>query len=145
VAVAVGVGVSWRLYSRSSTTTDAVGSRFPKLFKALEGRLYVDEFYAATVFRLNAAVAVLCDWFDRFVWGSVVELTAVAAKGLAFVSRAFDEEGINFGFDAGCQTTRGAGWLASKLQNGQTQCYLRILGTGVVVLIVALAWIGGKG
>jgi predicted acyltransferase len=36
----------------------------------------------------------------------------------------------------------GAGWLASKLQNGQTQCYLRILGTGVVVLIVALAWMG---
>jgi NADH:ubiquinone oxidoreductase subunit 5 (subunit L)/multisubunit Na+/H+ antiporter MnhA subunit len=142
VAVAVGVGVSWRLYSRSSTATDAVGSRFPKLFKALEGRLYVDEFYAATVFRLNAAVAVLSDWFDRFVWGSVVELTAMAAKGLAFVSRAFDEEGINFGFDAGCQTTRGAGWLASKLQNGQTQCYLRILGTGVVALIVALAWMG---
>ncbi len=142
VAVAVGVGVSWRLYSRSSTATDAVGSRFPRLFKALEGRLYVDEFYAATVFRLNAAVAVLSDWFDRFVWGSVVELTALAAKGLAFVSRAFDEEGINFGFDAGCQTTRGAGWLASKLQNGQTQCYLRILGTGVVVLIVALAWMG---
>ena len=145
VAVAIGVGVSWRLYSRSSTATDALGSRFPKLFKALEGRLYVDEFYAATVFRLNAAVAVLSDWFDRFVWGSVVELTALAAKGLAFVSRAFDEEGINFGFDAGCQTTRGAGWLASKLQNGQTQCYLRILGTGVVVLIVALVWMGGKG
>jgi NADH-quinone oxidoreductase subunit L len=142
IAVAVGVGVSWRLYSRSSTATDAVGSRFPRIFKALEGRLYVDEFYAATVFRLNAAVAVVSDWFDRFVWGSVVELTALAAKGLAFVSRAFDEEGINFGFDAGCQTTRGAGWLASKLQNGQTQCYLRILGTGVVVLIVALAWMG---
>lgn len=142
IAVAVGVGVSWRLYSRSSTATDAVGSRFPRFFKALEGRLYVDELYAATVFRLNAAVAELSDWFDRFVWGSVVELTALAAKGLAFVSRAFDEEGINFGFDAGCQTTRGAGWLASKLQNGQTQCYLRILGTGVVVLIVALAWMG---
>ncbi len=142
IAVAVGVGVSWRLYSRSSTSVDAVGSRFPKLFKTLEGRLYVDELYAATVFRLNAAVAVLSDWFDRFVWGSVVELTALAARGLAFVSRAFDEEGINFGFDAGCQTTRGAGWLASKLQNGQTQCYLRILGTGVVVLIVALAWMG---
>ncbi len=145
IAVAIGVGVSWRLYSRSSTTADAVGSRFPKLFKALEGRLYVDEFYAATVFRLNAAVAVLSDWFDRFVWGSVVDLTALIAKGLAFVSRSVDEEGINFGFDAGCQTTRGAGWLASKLQNGQTQCYLRILGTGVVVLIVALAWMGGKG
>jgi NADH-quinone oxidoreductase subunit L len=145
VAVAIGVGVSWRHHSRVSTATDAVGSRFPKLFKALEGRLYVDEFYAATVFRLNAALAVLSDWFDRFVWGSVVELTALAAKGLAFLSRAFDEEGINFGFDAGCQTTRGAGWLASKLQNGQTQCYLRILGTGVVVLIVALAWMGGRG
>ncbi len=142
VAVAVGVGVSWRLYSRSSTATDALGSRIPKLFMALEGRLHVDEFYAATVFRLNAAVATLSDWFDRFVWGSVVELTALIAKGLAFVSRSVDEQGINFGFDAGCQTTRGAGWLASKLQNGQTQCYLRILGTGVVVLIVALAWMG---
>ncbi len=145
IAVAVGVGVSWRLYSRSSTATDAVGCRFPRLFKALEGRLYVDEFYAATVFRLNAAVAVLSDWFDRFVWGSVVELTALIAKGLALVSRSVDEQGINVGFDAGCETTRGAGWLASKLQNGQTQCYLRILGTGVVMLIVALAWMGGKG
>jgi NADH-quinone oxidoreductase subunit L len=144
LAVALGVSASWRLYSRGKAGTDAVERLFPRLFRALQGRLYVDEFYAATVFRLNAAVAVLSDWADRFVWSSVVELAAWLAKGLAWLSRTLDESGINSGFDAGCVETRGAGGFASRLQNGQTQRYLRILGAGVVVLVVAIVWMGNN-
>ncbi len=144
VAVALGTGVSWRLYSRSATGTDAVERLVPRLFGALRGRLYVDGFYAATVFRLNRAAATAFDWIDRFVWGSLVGSTAWIATGCSWLGRLLDDAGINPGFDAGCAGTRGTGRLVSLFQNGQTQRYLRLVGGGIVAIVVAVAWTGKK-
>jgi hypothetical protein len=46
-----------------------------------------------------------------------------------------DEFFINGGFDAGCETVRGSGWLLAKLQDGRVQNYLRVLGVGAMILL----------
>ncbi len=144
IAVALGVGTSWNLHRRSTPGSDPLEVRVPRLFRVLERRLFVDEFYAATVFRLNRLVAVLCDGIDRQVWGSLILLVTGLTRVLAWLGRNFDEEGINSGFDTGCAGTRGLGRLAALLQNGQAQRYLRVLGIGVVALVATLAWMGRK-
>jgi NADH-quinone oxidoreductase subunit L len=144
VVVAVGMALAWRLYRHGAGEQDAVERLQPRVFRLLQNRFFVDEFYEATVLRLNRWVSIGADWLDRFGWSAVVELTALLTRGIAWVSRAFDEAFINLGFDAGCSTTRASGGLFARLQNGQAQRYLRFLAAGVVVLVLALAWMGRR-
>ena len=102
----------------------------------------MDEFYEATILRLSRILAVSSDWIDRFGWSACVDLIRLLTIGLAWISRYFDQSIINVGFDASCESVRGWGRLAGLLQNGQAQRYLRILAFGIVMLIVALAWMG---
>jgi NADH-quinone oxidoreductase subunit L len=51
---------------------------------------------------------------------------------------------INLGFDRSCDGVSRGGKMMSRLQDGQVQNYLRILGVGLVVLVVFLIWGGGK-
>jgi hypothetical protein len=51
-----------------------------------------------------------------------------------------DEHVVNLGFDEVCRrVTRGGSWF-SRLQDGQVQRYLRLLGIAVSVLILCLLW-----
>ncbi len=144
VAVAIGLGGGWALYSRvhDGEARDPVETRLPGLFGALRDRLRVDEFYEVTILRLSRSLTVLSDWIDRFGWAACVDLIRLLTMGLAWISRYFDQRIINSGFAASCEGVRGWGRLAGLLQNGQAQRYLRILAFGVVMLIVALAWMG---
>jgi len=47
---------------------------------------------------------------------------------------------VNLGFDSGCDSLRSGARGFSRLQNGQVQSYLRIIGIGLAVLVVALLW-----
>jgi hypothetical protein len=58
--------------------------------------------------------------------------------GVAWVDRVFDEFVINLGFDSGCKGLKSSGGALSRLQAGRIQPYLRIIGLGVVLLVIAL-------
>jgi NADH-quinone oxidoreductase subunit L len=63
-----------------------------------------------------------------------------AVLGLSWVTRFFDEYAVNLGFDQGCdEIRRGGGWL-SRLQNGQAQNYLRVIGVALAALFLFLMW-----
>jgi hypothetical protein len=88
----------------------------------------VDEFYDATIVRLTAAFAKFSDWLDRVVWGGLVRAVCWLVLALARLDRNVDESVVNGGFDIGTETVRGSGKWVSRLQNGQVQRYLRIIG-----------------
>jgi NADH-quinone oxidoreductase subunit L len=56
----------------------------------------------------------------------------------------FDEYVVNLGFDEGCRGVSRGGKLMSRLQDGRVQNYLRVIGVGLVVLVLILVWGGGK-
>jgi NADH-quinone oxidoreductase subunit L len=145
--VALGIGLGWAVYGvkkRRRTTAsepDLLERRFPRLWRLLENRLYVDEFYAATIFRLNAALAALADWFDRFVIDGVVRLVAKLGTLAGFLNKEFDENVLNAGFNAGAEGLRGVGMGYSGLQSGEVHGYLASLARAFVVIsLLALVW-----
>ena len=145
-AIIVGLAffLGWRIYAnvtwQSSRQTDPLELSLPALFRLLQNKFFIDEFYAATVVRLNAAFSRLADWLDRVVWQGVVDALARLALLGARFSRAFDESAINAGFDAGCDDLRSAGGFLSRAQNGRIQRYLRLAGLGISLLVLALIW-----
>ncbi len=144
VVVGIGIGGAWLLYSRKCPRTaaepDPIEAAQPSFWRLLVNKFYVDEFYEATFLRLNALGAILSDWLDRVVWNSVVSLVKLCTDGFARISRAFDQNVVNGGFDEGCSGVRGSSNIFSRLQTGHLQTYLRVMGASMVVLVLLLLW-----
>jgi NADH-quinone oxidoreductase subunit L len=142
--VAVGIGVGWWLYGKkpiqNSGQPDVLEKMYPDIFSLLKNKFYVDEFYEFTVIRLNAWWCDFCDWLDYWVWQGSVFAVSYAIIGLSWVSRVFDEYVINLGFDESCQGVTGSGKWLSRLENGQVQSYLRVIGVALAVLGLILLW-----
>ncbi len=63
--------------------------------------------------------------------------------GLARLDSAVDTGVVNRGFDAGCEGISDSARGLSRLQGGQVQGYLRVVGVALLVIVVLLIW-GGK-
>jgi NADH-quinone oxidoreductase subunit L len=142
--VFTGLTLGWVLYGRRQRQTaeekDVLEAAQPFVFKVLQNKYYIDEFYEYTVIRLNAFAAVACDFLDKWVFGGAVLLVSSLTVGCGWLYRCMDEYLVNGGFDLGCESLREGGGLLSKFQTGRVQTYLRVIGVALVVLILVLIW-----
>ncbi|MDR2512265.1 MAG: hypothetical protein LBD01_00415 [Puniceicoccales bacterium] len=137
--VALGMGASWAIYGRGKIArADPLALRFPRLWRALENRLYFDEIYDATFVRLSKGLAVFADAFDRCVLDGLVRATAQLGKILGLINKDVDETLLNAGFDAGSESLRGAGQRYSEEQTGEAHSYLHNLTIGFAVFAIGV-------
>jgi NADH-quinone oxidoreductase subunit L len=144
--VGVGIYLGWRLYGCAPIQNPDEPDILQRpdqavihdVFTWLQHKLYVDELYGATVIRFNAWWANVCNALDLWVWSGLVMLTGYLVIGLSWVNRSIDEFVINLGFDAGCGGVGIGGRLLSRLQNGQVQNYLRVIGVALALLVLLL-------
>ena len=148
VIVFAGLGLGWWLYGRKpiqKADEPDVLEKLPLGMHTWFAKKYgIDELYEMTVIRFNAWSAKACAFLDQWVWGVVVALVAYLMIGLGWVSDTFDKFVINLGFDSGCGGVARSGSLLSRLQDGRVQNYLRIIGIGLVALVLFLIWGGAK-
>jgi NADH-quinone oxidoreductase subunit L len=146
-ALVVGLAflAGWKVYGTAAGAgpreTDPLEKTFSALFRLLKNKFYIDEFYAATVIRLNTAFAKGADWLDRVIWTGAVNAVSGLTLLCARLNRTLDESGVNAGFDGGCNGLLGAGGGLAWLQNGRIQRYLRIVGLAFSLLVLALIWV----
>ena len=148
VLVALGLGAGGALYGRKlrekATSPDPLATAFPRIIAFLGARMKFDELYAATVFKLNSALATFADVLDRFVWDGVIRFLARFSEFAGFVNRDTDEDGLNGGFDTGSKSLRDTGQAYSRAQTGDAHSYLRVVAIGFVVLVLIIMLGGGK-
>lgn len=146
ILVGAGLGLGWWLYGRrprgAATDGDPLAALAPRIVALLAGRFFLDELYAATVGRLNAAIAWFADRLDRHVIGGAVEFLGQFGVFSGALNREFDEDGLNAGFDRVNAGLRGSGRRYSRAQTGEPQGYLRVLAVAFVVLALVLI-VGG--
>jgi len=144
VVVLLGITLGYWLYGRRpvapSEEPDVLERLWPNLYYLLRRKYFVDEVYEASVVSLNRWWALVCDWLDRTVWNGVVLLVSYVVVGLSRVNRACDEYVINLGFDGSCRGLTKGGGLFARFQDGRIQRYLRVIGLGLVVLVVLFIW-----
>jgi NADH-quinone oxidoreductase subunit L len=138
--VAWGYGIGLLLY-RNAGEADPVQRTLPALFRLLERKMLFDEFYEKTVLAWSAAAAALSSWLDRNVWDGCVRLVAALGNCIARNSANFDEGAINASVDQGCDRARDFGGLMSGWHGGRVQNYLRVVGIGMLALIILYAWL----
>lgn len=144
--VGVGLGLGWWLYGRrpraGATDRDPLATALPGVTRALAGKLFFDEAYAATFGRLNTGFAWLADLLDRHVIGGVVAFLGQFGRFSGALNREIDEDGLNAGFDRVNAGLRGSGIRYSRAQTGEPQGYLRVLAVAFVILALVLI-VGG--
>ena len=138
-----GLVLGWWVYARRGLPeagVDPLEQRFPNGFALLRRKFLVDEIYNWSFVRLTHSFATACSWLDRWLIDGVVELVSLLVVGFSWTSRLLDEHVVNRGFDQSCGgLNRSGGWFA-KVQNGNVQRYLKILGIGAAVLALLLIW-----
>jgi len=137
--VAGGIGLGWLIYRR---IPDPLARARPGLFRFLENKMWVDEFYEQTVITFSRILARLADWLDRYFWDGLVRLFAGIGQALGVLSKGFDDHGINAGVDETMSGTRGFGRLIAAAHSGQIQTYLGAIAIGMLLLLVLYAWLG---
>jgi NADH-quinone oxidoreductase subunit L len=143
ILVFLGLGLGSKLYSgkiEQANQPDPLQQIQPQIFSILAHAFYIDHLYAATIVRLNTALAHISAWFDRWIWNGVVQTLSYIVLGAAYVDSFIDNCAVNPAFDEGCTTVSRGGRALSLLQAGRVQGYLRLLGLGFVILVVILLW-----
>ena len=148
LVAAAGIGTGWWFYGRKPAKTaeepDPLVEMHAGLFAVLRNKFFIDELYEATVVRLNGGFCRFCHWIDSIVLDTLVLGVSYCVLGFSWLNRVIDEYVVNLGFDAACKRMRGGGGFLSRLQDGQVQNYLRVLGLALTVLLLLLTWGCGK-
>ena len=140
-----GIGAAWRFYRKAAfnpaTQSDPVQGLFPRFYSVAEQRFNIDEFYQATVIRATGGLASIADMLDRQVFHRIVVFCSLIVRALAWTTRIADEHLVNGLFDRSCQSISYSARATSRLQSGQAQRYLKIVGSSLVLLTVLIVWI----
>ncbi|PYK61682.1 MAG: hypothetical protein DME21_08430 [Verrucomicrobia bacterium] len=148
VVVFAGISIAGVIYGLLGTgptgEKDVLETLAPSVFAVLREKFYVDELYEATIVRFNASFARFCHWLDSVVLDTLVLIVSYLVLGLSWLNRIIDEYVVNLGFDEVCRRLRRVGGLLSRLQDGQVQNYLSVIGLALTVLLLLLTWGWGK-
>jgi len=146
--VGAGVGLGVWMYRKAgmqdrdrAPETDPLEYAQPALFRFLENKMWLDEFYDRTVITFATMCARVSDWMDRHVWDGLVRALGDLGQVFGIFTTGVDERGINAGVDETTAGTRGLGRLMSAAHSGQIQTYLGVVAIGMLVLLLFYAWL----
>ena len=140
-----GIGLAYLFYRpiafRPNQQVDPLQRRLPRFFDLATHRFWIDELYDKTIVAAVGALALVSDLIDRKIVHRIVECVRRAVQGIAWVTRFTDEHLVNGAFDRSCDGFRWGARQGARLQSGQTQRYLKIVGSSLVGLVLVLIWI----
>src|SRR5450432_927855 len=138
--VAAGIALGIAIYHKAGET-DPLEQMQPALFRFLQNRMWLDEFYDRTVIIFSWTAARVSDWLDRYFWDGLVRAFAGIGQLFGALTTSLDEHGINAGVDEATANTRGLGSLISAKHSGQIQTYLGAVALGMLALLILYAWL----
>jgi len=132
-----GIFLGYSMYRnafRSATEADPLEVRAPGLFRVLNNKFYIDEFYAATIGRLTDRLGRGLDFFDRNVVDGTVRGTGTFSLFLAKLNFIIDDFFLNQGADTLADATAYTGDGLRQTTTGKIQDYGALIFAGVLVL-----------
>ena len=133
-----GISLGLLVYAKAKMGMDVVDPVKRAIsipFTWLEKRLFADELYEATAFKLWNALAINITAIEAILNILVDALTAITSNVGDFFSSFVDNKLIDqVSFDGTCDRIYKSSRINSIIQNGFLQGYLRILTVGAVVI-----------
>jgi NADH-quinone oxidoreductase subunit L len=142
LVVGFGIAASWYLYSKAGTGLegDPLRTKAQPIFEALRQRLWVDEFYEATILRLNSWISSSIARLESVFFNASGVVAGFVTIGMGWIARVFDQFVLDLGFDKTCSGLSATAKSARTLQGGKIQNYLRSIAVTAAILVLLLAW-----
>ncbi|MGI8889511.1 MAG: NADH-quinone oxidoreductase subunit L [Chthoniobacterales bacterium] len=141
ILVAGGIGLGAFIYRGVGGAIDPLERAFPQLYRFLENRMWLDEFYDRTVLAAARFASRISDFLDRYFWDGLVRLGGGLGQLLGSLTKGFDERAINSGPKDAAGGARGLGRLLAARHSGQVQTYLGAIAVGLLALLLFYAWL----
>ncbi|PLS79687.1 MAG: NADH-quinone oxidoreductase subunit L, partial [Chloroflexi bacterium] len=122
-----------------ATDLDPLEARMPGLFRILNNKFYIDEFYAATIGRFTNWFGRGLSFFDRNVVDGTVNGVGVGSLLLAKINFIIDDYVLNQGADNLAEGTAITGDGLRQTTTGKIQDYGALIFAGV--LLIALIYL----
>ncbi len=139
-----GIAVGWYAYRSAfgaAQDTDPFAARAPGLFRILNEKYRVDEFYAASFGRLTSALAVAWSFLDRRVLDGIVNGVGYVTLFISRIDFIIDDTVLNDGPDAIAGGTQAAGRQARRIQTGKAQDYVAYTFAGALALAMLYLYV----
>jgi NADH-quinone oxidoreductase subunit L len=141
MALSVGValaaiGVAVYMYVKRKELPAGFVARFPRLYRWVHDKYYIDEFYQAVFVRNLLRINELMAAFDNKVIDGLVNFSAVVVRKLSDVSGFVDNTFVDGLVNLLADTVRFTGAQLRKVQTGLVQNYLYLAMAGVIVLMI---------
>jgi NADH-quinone oxidoreductase subunit L len=130
-----GLYLGWLVYRRVETQNDPLQRALGSIYKLLQNKYFIDEFYSRIFVRPSLWVAetLVYRWIDKGVIDGILHGAGYLGLWLGRTMRSLiDQPVINDGGDALANGTRGLGVSLRRFQTGRVQQYM------VISILVAL-------
>ncbi|MFC1513958.1 NADH-quinone oxidoreductase subunit L, partial [candidate division KSB1 bacterium] len=130
-----GIIVAFRTYFTKKISAEAWGANYPKLYKALFNKWYIDEIYHASFISGTLLLTRICRWFDTYIIDGIVNGSAKVTVVFSWFNGRFDNIVIDGMVNGVANVTQFFGWITRQFQTGRIQNYLVGLLIGLLVII----------
>ncbi|GAC1384893.1 MAG: NADH-quinone oxidoreductase subunit L [Herpetosiphon sp.] len=138
VLALAGIALGYLIYRPAfarATDADPLERMMPGLFRLLNHKFYVDEFYGATIGRLTDGIAIALTVVDRLV-DSVVNGVGLLSLLISKVNFILDDLFLNQGADTIAEVTTYSGDGLRQATTGKIQDYGALIFAGVLFLAI---------
>lgn len=114
----LGIGLAYIIYLKKAIAAESIVARFPRIYKVLQNKYYVDELYLWIINNVMGGIARVLYWFDIYVIDGII-------NGIALI-------------------TRGSAKTLRRTSTGQLQTYAMVFFFAVVVIFMVFAFGEGQ-
>ena len=133
---AISIYAATILYTRRQEIPQRFVERFPRLYKLVHNKYYVDEIYQALVVNNLLRINNFLSAFDGTIIDGFVNLTGKVTRKASQVSAFVDSTFVDGMVNLTGNTVKFSGKQLRKAQTGRIQNYLYVAMAGVLVLMI---------
>jgi NADH-quinone oxidoreductase subunit L len=130
------IGVAVYMYVKRKELPAGFVARFPRLYRWVHDKYYIDEFYQAVFVRNLLRINNFMATFDNVVVDGLVNFVALVIRKLSDVSGFADNTFVDGLVNLLANTVRFSGAQLRKAQTGFVQNYLYLAVAGVIALMI---------
>jgi len=130
----LGMFLAWKIYRVYRSPQEEAKVFGQRLHHVVYNKYFVDEFYFAYVVRPFMWFSRACALFDKYVIDGAVNLSAEVTKILSWIDGAIDKVFVDGTVNLLAQGTIALGQKVRKVQTGQIQFYVTVIGIGIICL-----------
>ena len=108
-----GITLAYLVYVKKAIAAESIVARFPRVYKLLQNKYYIDEIYLWLIHNVMDGFAKVLYWFDIYIIDGIINLIGL--------------------------TTRGCGSALRRTQTGQLQTYALVFFFAIVAIYLIFA------